>query len=199
MNDIFSRKYCARVRIRIIRFLEGFARFSKTSTDIEELFVQNPLKCSSPVSLFLVEGRHGGGSAVKTRGKTLVSCTHARESTRATTDRRHPLCFSNPPGLTRALIRPPYTILLPPLVRARRRFRMQNPRESKQSAGADVCAVRFDNNPRALCRGVFLPAVFSPLSRSRVYRSYQKLHDSFGLSKSSLASIIDSHYKCYVN
>lgn len=70
------------------------------------------------------------------------------------------------PGLTRALIRSPYTILLPSLVRARRRFRMQNPRESKQSAGGDVCAVRFDNNPRALCCGVFHPTVFSPYSLS---------------------------------
>jgi len=37
---------------------------------------------------------------------------------------------------------------------------MQNLRESKQSADGDVCAVRFNNNPRALFRRV-LPAVFS--------------------------------------
>lgn len=114
----------------------------------QELFSGNPTK--GP----LVERRHR--TTMKTRGKTVVSYIRARARA-ATTDRRTALFFPIP-GLTRALIRPPYTILLPPQARL---FRMQNPRESKQSAGGDVCAVRFDNNPRALLRRV-LPTVFSP-------------------------------------
>jgi len=46
-----------------------------------------PPSLSLSLSLSVVGGRGGG---VKTLGKTLVSCT------RATTDRRRPLCFSNP-------------------------------------------------------------------------------------------------------
>lgn len=74
---------------------------------------------------------------------------------------RKPLCFSN--SEFDSCINSPSVHNSFTATRPRRRFWMQNPRESKQSTGGDVCAVRFDNNPRALfCR--VLPAIFFPSS-----------------------------------
>lgn len=72
-NRVFFRKYspCRNlISQRVRSFLET-----------KELFSQNLAKCSS-FSLFLPPCHRGvTRSVMKTRGKTLVSCTHAREST----------------------------------------------------------------------------------------------------------------------
>jgi len=121
---------------------------------------------------------------------------------------RKPLCFSNSEFDSR--INSPSVHNSFTATRPRRRFWMQNLRESKQSAGGDVCAVRFNNNPRALFWRV-LSAVFSPPFYSMpllplyiciyvyicacAYRAYRKLCNNFGFLCKFDANLSQIYYK----
>jgi len=143
----------ARAQAPIYPRLGSFLENEPARTDYPLKIRSKALQPCPPPSVSLV-----GGRGVKTRGKTLVSCT------RATTDRGRPLCFSNPGFDSRINSPSVHNSFTATPCGARRQFRMQNPRESKQSAGGDVCAVRFNNNPRALCCGVSPACIFSPFS-----------------------------------
>lgn len=106
----------------------------------------------------LVEERYGarGVNAGEKRSFRAYACEHVQPCRP-----RKPLCFSN--SAFDSCINSPSVHNSFTATRPRRRFWMQNPRESKQSAGGGVCAVRFDNNPRALFWCVLPTAYFLPI------------------------------------